>query len=150
MRKFFSKMKKNKKGYTLTELIVVVAILGVLAAIAVPSVMSAIDSSKKQADITSMKAIETAVQVCLADGTLTMGQKTDASTGVKYSLIQDENGGEDETKISNAVKAKLKGNEYPKHAADSSMQWSLVLRSGQVEEVSGTTTSSAGQYTVLD
>lgn len=150
MKGFLSKLKKNKKGYTLTELIVVVAILGVLAAIAVPSVMSAIESSKKQADITSMKAMETAVQVCLADGSLTLVQKTDSSTGATYSLIQDKDSGEDETKISNAVKAKLKGNQYPKHAADSTKQWSLVLRSGQIEEVSGTTTSSAGSFTVLD
>ena len=150
MKGFFSKLKKNKKGYTLTELIVVVAILGILAVIAVPSVMSAIESSKKQADITSMKAMETAVQVCLADGSLTLVQKTDSSTGATYSLIQDKNSKEVKVDIVSAIQGKLKGNQYPKHAADKNKKWKIVLRSGQIEEVDATVTDSAGEYLLLD
>jgi type IV pilus assembly protein PilA len=39
------KSNKSKKGYTLTELIVVVAILGVLAAVATPLVISQISTA---------------------------------------------------------------------------------------------------------
>lgn len=150
MKKFFSKLKKNKKGYTLTELIVVVAILGVLAAIAVPSVMSALDSSKKQADITSAKAIETAVQVCLADGTLTL-QKVTVNNNTQIDVIRDKDGNFNKDNIRNAIKVKIKGGEFPKHATNKTDLWKLVLPSGQVEQVDkNASDGSENTYLLLD
>ena len=48
---------KNKKGFTLVELLAVIVILGVLLLIAVPSITSIIDNSKKNAFVSTSKMI---------------------------------------------------------------------------------------------
>lgn len=61
-------MSKTKKhGFTLIELIVVIAIIAVLAAILVPSLMGYIKKSKRTADISSAKAIYDSVMATLVD-----------------------------------------------------------------------------------
>ena len=44
-------MKKMKKGFTLVELIVVIAIIGTLAAIIVPAIMGYVREANKRADL---------------------------------------------------------------------------------------------------
>lgn len=51
----------NKKGFTLVELIVVIAILGILAGVAIPAYSGYINEAKKAADLTKLDAIKTAV-----------------------------------------------------------------------------------------
>ena len=128
MKGFFSKLKKNKKGYTLTELIVVVAILGVLAAIAVPMVLNSIQDSKEKADQASIKAIETAVQLCLADGTLEM--KIPVSGGTQKEITPKGSVGSGD--IDDAVAAKLVGGVYPINNSDNSRAWYLDKKTGAV------------------
>jgi len=53
-------MVKNKKGFTLIELMIVVAIIGILAAIAIPNFLKFQAKSKQSEAKTNLKAIFTA------------------------------------------------------------------------------------------
>ncbi len=52
--------KRNKKGFTLIELMIVVAIIGILAAIAIPNFLKFQAKSKQSEAKTNLKAIYTA------------------------------------------------------------------------------------------
>jgi len=54
------RLPRNQKGLTLIELLAVLIILGIILAIAVPSVMGVINRSKLQADIGSLNLIKDA------------------------------------------------------------------------------------------
>jgi len=49
-------MKKNNKGFTLMEMLIVVSIIGVLVAIAVPTVSKSVTKSKQAADKGNLRA----------------------------------------------------------------------------------------------
>ena len=49
-------MKKNNKGFTLAELLIVVAIIAVLVAIAIPVFTSQLERSKEATDLSNIRA----------------------------------------------------------------------------------------------
>lgn len=84
MIKFFQKLKA-KKGFTLVELIVVIAIIGVLAAILIPTMLGYVTSSRVTSADSTAATIEDTIDVFLtAADTAGYGAK---QSGTAISLI---------------------------------------------------------------
>lgn len=65
-------VKKAQAGFTLIELMIVVAIVGILAAVALPAYSKYMDKSKFVEVVQSTQAAKTAVEICAQDlGTVT-------------------------------------------------------------------------------
>lgn len=62
-------MKTNRKGFTLVEIMIVVAIIGILAAIAIPNFMKARTEAQKNSCIANLKKIDGAIEQCKLGGT---------------------------------------------------------------------------------
>lgn len=55
-------MKKKQKGFTLVEVIVVLVILAIMAAVLIPSLIGYIDKSRENSIVSETRSIVTAVQ----------------------------------------------------------------------------------------
>ena len=59
--------KTNNKGFSLVELIIVIAIMAILAGAIAPALIKYIDKSRKSNDVSSCKTIKTAVETALGN-----------------------------------------------------------------------------------
>lgn len=66
--KMMCNARKNQKGFTLVELMVVVVIIGILTAIAVPQYSNIKERSEQSAVVANLRTIEAAIMMHYAEG----------------------------------------------------------------------------------
>lgn len=102
MLKWFNKKKKDNKGFTLVELVIVVAILAILVGVLAPQYTKYVEKSRKAADVSNLENLVTAFKTAASDGTTniaadiygieitTTGSKAGKATGIgPYTITQD-------------------------------------------------------------
>lgn len=94
MIKFFQKLKA-KKGFTLVELIVVIAIIGVLAAILVPTMLGYVTSSRVTSANSTAASIKNQVDAFLTSAdTAGYGMKLSDTAMAEIEITVQANGGD--------------------------------------------------------
>ena len=67
---FTKKLHRGQKGFTLMELLIVVAILGVLAAVVIPRFTGLIGTADDEAKATELEIVQTAVVAAMTEGSM--------------------------------------------------------------------------------
>lgn len=96
MLKWLNNKKKDNKGFSLVELIIVVAIMAILVGLLAPQYLKYVEKSRKSADASNLDQMVQAVQVYAADSETTLAagtyhinikkDKTYVDDGIKAAL----------------------------------------------------------------
>ena len=83
------KKEMNNKGFSLVELIIVVAIMAVLIGVLAPAYLQYVEKSKKTKDCSAIGSVMDAIEIVAADPAITWGNEAlnvkVETTGADYS-----------------------------------------------------------------
>ena len=119
-------MKKNNKGFSLVELIVVIAIMAVLVGVLAPQLMKYVEKSREATDIQNCDSIASALKAYYADKE---DQTDDVTINVTSTGVSETS--DPAVKDAGMVKTKLKGKNWSNIAikykpADGSIEYTIT------------------------
>jgi type IV pilus assembly protein PilA len=151
--KFWNKMKKNSKGFTLVEIIVVLVILAVLAAFTIPTMLGFVNEARGKALIAEAREVYVAAQATATEYTANGGTVSDAVLSSTAVGAVDANGKSNATGASatmlNYLSEDLDISTTAKPSDKDSAYWTIVLDTTNNAKVGTVTYQKAGYQVVL-
>ena len=86
MLKLFNRKKKDNKGFTLVELVIVIAILAILVGLLAPQYTKYVEKSRKTADANNLEEIVKEIKVVASDPSYAIPQGN-------FHIVIKDNGG---------------------------------------------------------
>ena len=83
-------MKKNNNGFSLVELIIVIAIMAVLVGVLAPQFIKYVEQSRRSRDIQAAQEIREACLADIADGLITGGSSSKTVSANTFSSITED------------------------------------------------------------
>lgn len=100
-------MKRVQQGFTLIELMIVVAIIGILAAVAIPQYQNYVTQSQVSRAMAEVGDLKTAIESCLANG------RTEVSTNLALNATMGQNECDLQATASSLLSGGEQGNGEP-------------------------------------
>jgi type IV pilus assembly protein PilA len=82
-------MKKNNNGFSLVELIIVIAIMAVLVGVLAPQFIKYVEQSRRSRDISTAQEVREAVLADIADNSLTGSGTLTATSGHPSTIAEN-------------------------------------------------------------
>ncbi|MEK5069489.1 prepilin-type N-terminal cleavage/methylation domain-containing protein [Sporosarcina sp. FSL K6-1508] len=107
MKKFLQKRLNNEKGLTLVELLAVIVILGIIAAIAIPSIGNIIQNTREKAVVADVQNALSAANLYFVENP----PKADTGNTVDLTKLSDEGFFNDKGSLTSAIITFVAGGE---------------------------------------
>ena len=86
--------KMNNKGFSLVELIIVIAIMAILVGVLAPQFIKYVEQSRESSDLQSIEEVKTAIDTLVADyGCTSSATVSTSGKNISYTLPDDKPSG---------------------------------------------------------
>lgn len=137
------KMRKNEKGFTLAELLIVVAIIGVLVAISIPIFTSQLEKSREAVDMANIRSAYAEVAASALTDPDTSAEKTVTLKQTQEGWQTDSNTEIAGCKLSAIISSPTKnGTVKVAYTAEGKGAGSITIGSAKITDTGVSTTGS--------
>ena len=146
--------KMNNKGFSLVELIVVIAIMAVLIGVLAPQFLKFVERGRKSTDVQNVASIVTAIQTYAADpmvtDALTNGKVTLSTTAKTVGTDSNATGNSDKALEAAGIKEiGLKSSKWPLSSGGNATSIDINFTVESDGSVSFTATALAADHDIL-
>jgi type IV pilus assembly protein PilA len=140
------KKEMNNKGFSLVELIIVIAIMAILIVVLAPQYLKYVEKSRNSTDVSNATEIVTAIQVYAADPDATKAFKSGESFTISVGTSGSISGGDADAKAAAQDAMDESGITLANVKCSSKSNWSDYTITGTVES-NGSITFTYGSAT---